>query len=121
VLNSDLRKLAVNMGELFLAKTQAEHKCPSPVCTFSPLDTLPLLPPARARSKYVVLLNAQYHTPSLTKQASNVQQLTAALLQKRSLLAAVDPALGKYLTMSIAYRGKLSMRDSECREASSGH
>ena len=27
-------------------------------------------------------------------------------------MAAIDPALGKYLTVSVAYRGKLSMRDS---------
>lgn len=42
-----------------------------------------------------------------------MQELTAALFNKKSLLAAVDPALGKYLTVSIAYRGNLSMRDIE--------
>jgi tubulin beta len=40
--------------------------------------------------------------------------LTAALFQRKSLLAAIDPALGKYLTVSVAYRGKsMSMRDIE--------
>jgi hypothetical protein len=39
--------------------------------------------------------------------------LTAALFQRKSLLAAIDPSLGKYLTVSVAYRGKLSMRDIE--------
>jgi tubulin beta len=45
--------------------------------------------------------------------ASNVPELTNALFQRRSLLAAIDPAMGKYLTVSVAYRGKLSMRDIE--------
>jgi len=45
-------------------------------------------------------------------QASNVQELTAAIFQRKSLMAAIDPAMGKYLTVSVAYRGKLSMRDS---------
>ncbi|EJT45605.1 tubulin beta chain [Trichosporon asahii var. asahii CBS 2479] len=45
--------------------------------------------------------------------ASNVSDLTSALFQRRSLLAAIDPAMGKYLTVSVAYRGKLSMRDIE--------
>lgn len=40
-------------------------------------------------------------------------ELTASLFQRRSLLAAIDPLMGKYLTVSVAYRGKLSMRDSE--------
>jgi hypothetical protein len=42
-----------------------------------------------------------------------VHDLTAAIFSRKSLLAAIDPALGKYLTVSVAYRGKLSMRDSE--------
>lgn len=42
-----------------------------------------------------------------------MHELTAAIFQKRSLLAAIDPLFGKYLTVSVAYRGKLSMRDSE--------
>ena len=46
-------------------------------------------------------------------QATNVQELTAAIFQRKSLLAAIDPALGKYLTVSVAYRGKMSMRDIE--------
>jgi tubulin beta len=45
--------------------------------------------------------------------ASNVPDLTAALFQRRSLLAAIDPLMGKYLTVSVGYRGKLSMRDIE--------
>lgn len=47
-------------------------------------------------------------------KGTNVNDLTAAIFQKKSLLAAIDPALGKYLTVSVAYRGKLSMRDREC-------
>lgn len=43
----------------------------------------------------------------------NVQELTQSLFDKRSWLAAVDPAMGKYLTASIAYRGKLGTRDSK--------
>lgn len=42
-----------------------------------------------------------------------MHELTAAIFQKRSLLAAIDPLFGKYLTVSVAYRGKLSMRDSK--------
>lgn len=49
----------------------------------------------------------------LIYQSSNVPALTAALFQRKSLLAAIDPTLGKYLTVSVAYRGKLSMRDIE--------
>lgn len=45
--------------------------------------------------------------------ASNVSELTAAAFQRRSLLAAIDPMMGKYLTVSVAYRGKLAMRDIE--------
>ena len=44
-------------------------------------------------------------------QGTNVHDLTAAIFNKKSLLAAIDPAMGKYLTVSVAYRGKLSMRD----------
>jgi hypothetical protein len=46
-------------------------------------------------------------------QQVNVHELTQSLFDKRSWLAAVDPAMGKYLTASIAYRGKLGTRDSE--------
>jgi tubulin beta len=54
-------------------------------------------------------------------QASNVHDLTSAIFQKSSLLAAIDPSLGKYLTVSVAYRGKLSMRDSaSCRQVEQG-
>lgn len=45
-----------------------------------------------------------------------MQELTAAIFNKKSLFAAIDPAMGKYLTVSVAYRGKLAMRDCE-----SGH
>lgn len=42
-----------------------------------------------------------------------MQDLTTAVFQKKSLLAAIDPSLGKYMTVSVAYRGKtLSIRDS---------
>lgn len=58
----------------------------------------------------------EFHVITLTRgpaQASNVHDLTTAVFQRKSLLAAIDPALGKYLTVSVAYRGKLSMRDIE--------
>ncbi|WVQ75718.1 hypothetical protein IAR50_005348 [Cryptococcus sp. DSM 104548] len=83
VLNSDLRKLAVNM-------------VPFPRLHFFTAGYAPLV--AGASKSYT---------------SSNVHELTAAIFQKRSLLAAVDPAFGKYLTVSVAYRGKLSMRDIE--------
>lgn len=41
-----------------------------------------------------------------------MQELNAQLFDRRSWLVAADPKMGKYLTTSIAYRGKLSMRDS---------
>ncbi|CAK9787401.1 unnamed protein product [Cutaneotrichosporon oleaginosum] len=83
VLNSDLRKLAVNM-------------VPFPRLHFFAAGYAPL----------VATSNRAY-------TASNVPELTNALFQRRSLLAAIDPAMGKYLTVSVAYRGKLSMRDIE--------
>ncbi|ODN76403.1 tubulin beta [Cryptococcus wingfieldii CBS 7118] len=83
VLNSDLRKLAVNM-------------VPFPRLHFFTAGYAPLV--AGANKSYT---------------SSNVHELTAAIFQKRALLAAVDPAFGKYLTVSVAYRGKLSMRDIE--------
>ncbi|KAK4686020.1 tubulin beta, partial [Tremellales sp. Uapishka_1] len=83
VLNSDLRKLAVNM-------------VPFPRLHFFTVGYAPLV--ASASKAY---------------QNSNVHELTSALFQKRSLLAAIDPSHGKYLTVSVAYRGKLSMRDIE--------
>ncbi|ADV21452.1 tubulin beta [Cryptococcus gattii Ru294] len=83
VLNSDLRKLAVNM-------------VPFPRLHFFTAGYAPLV--ANASKSYT---------------ASNVHELTAAIFQKRSLLAAIDPLFGKYLTVSVAYRGKLSMRDIE--------
>lgn len=83
VLNSDLRKLAVNM-------------VPFPRLHFFTAGYAPLV--ALGTTKYT---------------SSNVQELTAAIFQRRSLLAAIDPSLGKYLTVSVAYRGQLSMRDIE--------
>ncbi|WOO81512.1 Tubulin beta chain [Vanrija pseudolonga] len=83
VLNSDLRKLAVNM-------------VPFPRLHFFTAGYAPLVA-----------------STSRAYTASNVSELTAALFQRRSLLAAIDPALGKYLTVSVAFRGKLSMRDIE--------
>ncbi|CAD6582705.1 MAG: Tubulin beta chain (Beta tubulin) [Tremellales sp. Tagirdzhanova-0007] len=83
VLNSDLRKLAVNM-------------VPFPRLHFFTVGYAPLVASG---------------TKSFT--ATNVQELTAAIFQKKSLMAAIDPAMGKYLTVSVAYRGRLSMRDIE--------
>ncbi|ORX39445.1 tubulin beta chain [Kockovaella imperatae] len=83
VLNSDLRKLAVNM-------------VPFPRLHFFTAGYAPLV---------------ASHTKSFT--SSRVHDLTSAIFQKKSLLAAIDPAMGKYLTVSVAYRGKLSMRDLE--------
>ncbi|KAI5452866.1 hypothetical protein NCC49_006405 [Naganishia albida] len=83
VLNSDLRKLAVNM-------------IPFPRLHFFSVGYAPLS-----------------STQSRAYQQVNVQELTQSLFDKRSWLAAVDPAMGKYLTASIAYRGKLGTRDIE--------
>lgn len=83
VLNSDLRKLAVNM-------------VPFPRLHFFTAGYAPLV--ASGTRAYT---------------ATNVPELTAAAFQRRSLLAAIDPMMGKYLTVSVAYRGKLSMRDIE--------
>ncbi|KAI9633757.1 Tubulin/FtsZ, GTPase domain-containing protein [Dioszegia hungarica] len=83
-LNSDLRKLAVNM-------------IPFTRLHFFTAGYAPLV--ANASRQYT---------------GTSVADLTAAVFQKKSLLAAIDPALGKYLTVSVAYRGKhLSMRDIE--------
>ncbi|NXD32511.1 TBB2 protein, partial [Spelaeornis formosus] len=83
VLNSDLRKLAVNM-------------VPFPRLHFFTAGYAPLV-----------------STASKQYTGTNVHDLTAAIFQKKSLLAAIDPNMGKYLTVSVAYRGKLSMRDLE--------
>lgn len=82
-LNSDLRKLAVNM-------------VPFPRLHFFTAGYAPLI--ATASKGY---------------SGVRVADLTSAIFQKKSLLAAIDPALGKYLTVSVAYRGDLSMRDIE--------
>ncbi|RXK40793.1 tubulin beta [Tremella mesenterica] len=83
VLNSDLRKLAVNM-------------VPFPRLHFFTTGYAPLV-----------------STSTRQYTASNVHELTAAIFQRKSLMAAIDPALGKYLTVAVAYRGKMSMRDIE--------
>ncbi|KAL7424441.1 hypothetical protein Q5752_000124 [Cryptotrichosporon argae] len=83
LLNSDLRKLATNM-------------VPFPRVHFFVAGYAPLI--ASAHRAYT---------------ASNVADLTTALFQRRSLLAAIDPLQGKYLTVSLAYRGRLGMSDIE--------
>ncbi|KAJ9117452.1 hypothetical protein QFC22_004302 [Naganishia vaughanmartiniae] len=82
VLNSDLRKLAVNM-------------VPFPRLHFFAVGYAPLT-----------------STQNRAYNQVNVHELTQSLFDKRSWLAAVDPAMGKYLTASIAYRGKLGTRDN---------
>lgn len=82
-LNSDLRKLGVNM-------------VPFPRLHFFTAGFTPLVSPG-----------------SKAYQHLTVSELVQQGFDPKNLMAAIDPRLGKYLTVSAIFRGKLSSRDVE--------
>lgn len=82
-LNSDLRKLGVNM-------------VPFPRLHFFTCGFTPLVSPG----------NRAYH--NLT-----VSELVSQGFDPKNLMAAIDPRLGKYLTVAAIFRGKVTSRDVE--------
>jgi len=81
-LNSDLRKLAVNL-------------IPFPRLHFFLIGCAPL----------ISIFNKQYST-------SSVQEITQQMFDQKSIMSACDPAKGKYLTASAIFRGShLSTKD----------
>ncbi|KZP01349.1 beta-tubulin [Calocera viscosa TUFC12733] len=82
-LNGDLRKLALNL-------------IPFPRLHFLAPAYAPLVPPG-----------------SQSFQSMSVPELTTSLFDRRNLLVACDPRLGRYLTAATIYRGKLSSREVE--------
>lgn len=82
-LNSDLRKLAVNM-------------VPFPRLHFFLVGFAPLT--ARASSQY---------------RAVTVPELTQQMFDSKNMMAASDPRHGKYLTVAAYFRGKCSMKEIE--------
>ena len=84
-LNSDLRKLAVNM-------------VPFPRLHFFMVGFAPLA--ARGSQKY---------------QVNNVQELVSQMFDPRNMMAASDPRHGRYLTVATIFRGRLSMKEIDER------
>ncbi|KAM0752419.1 beta-tubulin [Meredithblackwellia eburnea MCA 4105] len=82
-LNSDLRKLAVNM-------------VPFPRLHFFMIGTAPLTAPG-----------------SKNFRAVSVPELTQQMFDSRNMMAASDPRNGRYLTVAAYFRGKVSMREVE--------
>ncbi|XP_018013932.1 tubulin beta chain [Hyalella azteca] len=80
-LNADLRKLAVNM-------------VPFPRLHFFMPGFAPLT--ARGSQKYST------HT---------VQELTEQIFQPKNMMAACNPHKGRYLTVAVVFRGRMSMKD----------
>lgn len=80
-LNSDLRKLAVNL-------------IPFPRLHFFLIGYAPLT--ARANQNY---------------RALSVPELTQQIFDSRNMMAASDPRHGKYLTASATFRGKMSTKE----------
>ena len=80
-LNSDLRKLAVNM-------------VPFPRLHFFMVGFAPLI----ARG------SQQFHSVS-------VPELTQQMFDSRNMMTAADPRQGKYLTVAAIFRGKVSMKE----------
>lgn len=80
-LNSDLRKLAVNM-------------VPFPRLHFFMPGFAPLTP--RGSAAYRVL---------------SVAELTAQMFDGRNMMAAADPSRGRYLTAACMFRGQMSMKE----------
>jgi len=82
-LNSDLRKLAVNL-------------IPFPRLHFFMVGVAPLTP-----------------RNSAAFRSYNVAELSTQLFDARNMMAATDPRNGKYLTASCVFRGKLSTKEVE--------
>ena len=82
-LNSDLRKLAVNM-------------VPFPRLHFFMVGFAPLT--ARGSQQY---------------RAITVAELTQQMFESKNMMAAADPRHGRYLTVAAYFRGKISMKDVE--------
>ncbi|KAK4695282.1 tubulin beta, partial [Phenoliferia sp. Uapishka_3] len=82
-LNSDLRKLAVNM-------------VPFPRLHFFMIGYAPLTAPG-----------------SKSFRAVSVAELTQQMFDSRNMMAASDPRNGRYLTVAAYFRGKVSMREVE--------
>ncbi|ORY85308.1 beta tubulin [Leucosporidium creatinivorum] len=82
-LNSDLRKLAVNM-------------VPFPRLHFFTVGFAPLT--ARGAQQY---------------RAVTVPELTQQMFDAKNMMAASDPRNGRYLTVAAYFRGKVSMREVE--------
>ncbi|KAI4292865.1 tubulin beta [Pancytospora philotis] len=82
-LNSDLRKLAVNM-------------VPFPRLHFFCVGFAPLV--AEGSSRY---------------KTFSVSELTAQMFDSNNMMTACDPRHGRYLTAAAVFRGKISMRDVE--------
>jgi len=80
-LNSDLRKLAVNL-------------IPFPRLHFFLVSFAPLA--ARAAKEYT---------------ASTVPELVSQMFDSKNMMAACDPRRGKYLTASAVFRGKMSTKE----------
>ncbi|KAJ6482080.1 Tubulin/FtsZ, GTPase domain-containing protein [Mycena polygramma] len=82
-LNSDLRKLAVNM-------------VPFPRLHFFMTGFAPLT--ARGSAQY---------------RAVSVPELTAQMFDAKNMMAASDPRHGRYLTVAAVFRGKVAMKEVE--------
>lgn len=82
-LNSDLRKLAVNM-------------VPFPRLHFFCVGFAPLF--AEESSKY---------------KTYSVSELTAQMFESNNMMTACDPRHGRYLTAAAVFRGRISMKDVE--------
>lgn len=82
-LNSDLRKLAVNM-------------IPFPRLHFFMIGFAPLT--ARGAASY---------------RAWSVSELTQQMFDSKNMMAASDPRHGRYLTVAAIFRGKMSMKEVE--------
>lgn len=79
-LNSDLRKLAVNL-------------VPFPRLHFFLIGSAPLVPPQ-----------------SQSYNSLTVQELTTQMFDSKNMMAACDPRNGKYLTASALFRGQISTK-----------
>ena len=82
-LNSDLRKLAVNM-------------VPFPRLHFFMVGFAPLIPQG----------SRQYHSVS-------VMELTQQIFDAKNMMTACDPRQGRYLTVAAIFRGKVSTKEVE--------
>jgi len=82
-LNSDLRKLAVNM-------------VPFPRLHFFMVGFAPLIPKGTQQFRHV-----------------NVSELTQQMFDSKNMMAAVDPRHGRYLTVAAIFRGNVSTKEVE--------